>query len=328
VTTAIETPRVRLIDISPVTWEHPTDRAALQTLRAVPGFDDALRKVVGFIGERGMRLLFQANAVRVGPRQFPWLDATYTDVLSTLDVPERPELFVTQTPLVNAGAYGMDKPFIVINSGTLRLLDEPGVRTILGHEVGHILSGHALYHTLLVLLLNVGLGFLPSLAGIALSPIRAALLEWYRKSELSCDRAGLLACQEPEAAMRVFLSLAGGGSREETSLDAFLAQAREYDASTGTVDWAFKLLNSLGQQHPFATLRAAALVKWIEEGHYDRILRGEYTRRGDEGAYRPQTASEVSERYARDAKAAVGDVVSSAKRAAQAIADTVKKPPR
>src|SRR6266705_907393 len=212
-------PRKILTQIAPVTWEHPADRAALQTLRSVPGFDEVVKKIVGFFGERGIRLLFQANAVRVGPTQFPRLNALYADVLTTLDWPERPDLFVSQTPFVNAGAYGMERPFIVINSGALKLLDDDEMRTLLGHEVGHVMSGHALYHTILALILSVGFSSLPFIAGIALLPVRYALLEWYRKSELSSDRAGLLASQDPQAALRMFLKMAGGGDMTQMDLD-------------------------------------------------------------------------------------------------------------
>src|SRR5438094_9691955 len=130
-------PRRILTQIAPVAWEHPADRAALQTLRSVPGFDEVVKKIYGFIGERGIRLLFQADAVRVGPKQFPRLNELYTDVTTTLDWEPRPDLFVSQTPFVNGGAYGMDKPFIVINSGALKLLDGEERRTVLGHGRGH-----------------------------------------------------------------------------------------------------------------------------------------------------------------------------------------------
>ncbi len=129
-------PRKVLTQIASVSWEHPADRAALQSLRAVPGFDMVVKKIYGFIGERGIRLLFQADAVRVGPKQFPRLNELYTDVLTTLDWDPRPDLYVSQTPFVNAGAYGMDKPFIVINSGALKLLDDDEMRTLLGHAWG------------------------------------------------------------------------------------------------------------------------------------------------------------------------------------------------
>ena len=229
-------PRKTLTQIAYVSWEHPADRAALQSLRSVPGFDEVVKKIYGFIGERGVRLLFQADAVRVGPKQFPRLNELYTDVLTTMDWDPRPELFVSQTPFVNAGAFGMDRPFIVINSGALKPLDDEEMRTLLGHELGHVMSGHALYHTILILILNFSFSTLPFLAGIALLPIRIALLEWFRKSELSSDRAGLLAAQDPIAAMRMYLKMAGGGDMQQMDLNAFLVQAKEYEEGGGAID--------------------------------------------------------------------------------------------
>ncbi|MGH7548032.1 MAG: M48 family metallopeptidase [Gemmatimonadales bacterium] len=320
-------PRKILTQIAPVAWEHPADRAALQSLRSVPGFDELVKKIYGFIGERGVRLLFQADAVRVGPTQFPRLNQLYTDVLTTLDWAERPELFVSQTPFVNAGAFGMDKPFIVINSGALRLLNDDEMRSLLAHELGHVMSGHALYRTILILILNVSFASLPFIAGIALLPIRIALLEWYRKSELSSDRAGLLGSQDATASLRMFLKMAGGGDMAEMDLNAFLVQAKEYEEAGGALDRIFQILNTLDRTHPFNTLRAAELQRWIEAGHYDHILRGEYPKRGPEAEQRPldKDIDEARDYYMKEAKAVVNDVVDSAKRAAQAFSDAFKK---
>src|SRR6266852_4893678 len=271
-------PRKVLTQIAAVSWEHPADRAALQSLRSIPGFDQVVKKIYGFIGERGIRLLFQADAVRVGPRQFPRLNELYTDVLTTMDWDPRPDLYVSQTPFVNAGAYGMDRPFIVINSGALKLLDDDEMRTLLGHELGHVMSGHALYHT---------------------------LLEWFRKSELSSDRAGLLASQDPNASLRMFLKMAGGGDMAEMDLNTFLVQAKEYEETGGALDRVFKILNTLGASHPFNTLRAAELQRWIEAGHYERALRGEYTRRGPDAERRPiePDIDEARDHYMKEARA-------------------------
>src|SRR5512139_159920 len=109
-------PRVVLHQISAASWEHPADRAALQSLRAVPGFDDVVRKIISILGgERGIRLLFQGNAVRTGPSQYPLLHALQVEVATTFDWPVVPELYVSQTPVFNAGAYGVDNPFIVVH---------------------------------------------------------------------------------------------------------------------------------------------------------------------------------------------------------------------
>jgi len=331
-------PRKILSNIAGVSWEHPADRAALQAVRAVPGFNEAIRKIVGFFGERGIRLIFQANAVRVGPTQFPRLHQLMTEVTTTMDWPEQPPLFVSQTPFVNAGAYGVDHPFIVVNSAAVRLLNDDEMRCLLGHELGHVISGHALYRTVTVLILELGFRNLPFLAGIVLLPIQLALLEWYRKSELSSDRAGLLASQDPRASLRVFLKLAGGGimdekarellsAGEETNLEAFLVQAKEYEAEGGPIDAIYKILNTLGMTHPFHTLRAAELQRWIEGGAYEKIVGGEYTRRGSEEEKERPLSSDLGEaarHYAHEAKETVTQVTDAAKRAAAAFSDALK----
>ncbi len=319
--------RVILKDISATAWEHPADRAALQTLRAIPGFDEVIKRIIGFFGERGIRLLFQANSVRVGPKQFPVLHALMTEVTSTMDWPEQPELYVTQTPLVNAGAVGVHHPFIVINSGAVNLLDEEELRDLIGHELGHIMSGHSLYRTVLFILLIFGFNNLPFLAGLALLPIQLALLEWSRKAELSADRAGLLASQDPIATMRVFLKLAGGGTMKEMDVEAFMQQAREYQELTDVADSVYKLINTLSRTHPFNTLRAAELQTWISDGSYDRIVRGEYTRRGQEEEDRSlrDDIGEAAAHYGRTAKETVSTVASAAKRAAEAFTQAFKE---
>ena len=326
--TSIPTTRrsVILSQIAPIAWEHAADRAALQSLRSVPGFDEVVRKIVGFFGERGIRLLFQANAVRVGPKQFPVLQTLLTEVSTTMDWPDVPELYVTQTPIVNAAAVGVDHPFIILNSGAVELLDHDELRVIIGHELGHVMSGHALYRTVLILLLELGFQNLPFLAGLAILPIKLALLEWYRKSELSADRAGLLASQDPRSSMGLFLKLAGGGKAADMDLDAFLVQAREYEDKGGALDTIYKILNTLGVTHPFATLRAAELQRWVEAGHYDRIVRGEYARRGTEQESRPlsEDLGDAVDHYAREVKKTMSGVTDAAKRAADAVSQAFK----
>src|SRR5437016_8965392 len=125
----------------------------------------------------------------------------------------------------------------------------------------------------------------------------------------------------------MFLKMAGGGDMAEMDLNTFLVQAKEYEETGGALDRVFKILNTLGASHPFNTVRAAELQRWIEAGHYDRILRGEYTHRGPEAEQRPldKDIDEARDHYMKEAKAAVKDVVDGAKRAAQAFSDAFKK---
>jgi Zn-dependent protease with chaperone function len=322
-TEQLKTQRI-LTGIDASSWEHPADRAALAALRRIPGFDQVLKALFGLFGEKPIRLSFQANAVRVGPKQFPELHRQYQHVLKTMDAPADYQLFVSQTPLVNAGAYGMQKPFIVLNSGTIELLDKDEVEFILAHELGHIMSGHVLYRTMTVLLLQLAqMGF--PVVGLAARAVLIGLLEWMRKSELSADRAGLLGLQDPTKSLHSFMTLAGGGKPEETDLNEFLIQADEYRQSGDAADIVFKVLNLLGATHPFHVLRAAELRDWIEAGEYDRILRGEYKRRGEEQTPYKEDLAAAARAYKESATEFKDQLGDAAKKVRDAFKDGWKK---
>jgi hypothetical protein len=316
-------PRRQFPEIAAVSWEHPADRGALQTLRAIPGVDEVIRKILAMLGgERGIRLLFQGNAVRVGPHQFPKLWHLHIESTTTFDWSTVPELYISQTPFFNAGAYGIDSPFIVVHSAAIELLDDDELRVLLSHELGHVMSGHALYRTVAAILAMVSLGVLPILAELVVLPIRLAFLEWSRKSELSADRAGLLGAQDVAVAQRLDMKMAGGGRGEgfagQLNVDAFMQQAHEYAHSSEGLDVVYKLLSTLALSHPMHTVRAAELQRWVASGDYDRILRGEYVRRGAESSERPlrEDMAAAGSYYATEARELAGQLADAAKRAA------------
>lgn len=325
-------PRRAFPDIAPVSWEHPADRAALQALRSVPGFEDVVRKVLAALGgERGIRLLFQGNAVRVGPNQFPRVWGLHIEVCTTFGWEPVPELFVSQTPVFNAGAYGVDNPFIVLHSAALEMLNEEELRALIAHEMGHVVSGHAFYRTIAAILALVSLGSLPFLAGLALLPVKLAFLEWSRKSELSSDRAGLLGCQDVRAAQSLHMKAAGGGREvgfnDQMNVEAFMAQAHEYNDTNDGLAVVYKIINTLGLTHPMNTVRAAELQQWVTNGEYDRILRGEYTKRGPASTERPfrEEMAEAGGYYAREARETAGKVAQAAKQAAERVGEAFRK---
>ncbi|HKA94771.1 MAG TPA: M48 family metallopeptidase, partial [Streptosporangiaceae bacterium] len=205
------------------------------------------------------------------------------DGSSVLDLPQVPELYISQNPVPNAMTLGSDKPFIVITTGLVDLYDPEEMRFAIGHELGHVLSGHAVYRTMLFHLTRLAARLAWFAVGyISLRVIIAALEEWYRKSELSCDRAGVLAGQDPAAARRALMKLAGGSRMSELSHDAFHEQAREYDAVPDVREGLIKLLQMQGTTHPFAVIRFAELDRWVADGEYRDILGGQYANREDD----------------------------------------------
>ncbi|AYY13563.1 M48 family peptidase [Actinobacteria bacterium YIM 96077] len=291
--------RVRFPDISARAYEHPADRGALVALRSLRGFDTVLKKMAGLFSERALRLHFLSGTVRVGETQFADVHQDVVDAAHILDLSQVPDLYVMLDPQPRAMAIGKDRPFIVVSTGMFDMLDAEERRFVVGHEVGHILSGHAIYRTLLLALTNLAtrVAWLP-LGYFGLRAIVLALEEWQRKSELSCDRAGLLTLQDPDAAKRTLMKLAGGSRLAQMDVDAFHEQAREYDAAEDARDGLLKLLSLIGRSHPQAVVRLAELDHWASSGEYSRILAGDYPRRSeDQDASISQEARNAAKSY-------------------------------
>jgi Zn-dependent protease with chaperone function len=282
-TTVPDRARVRLPGISSRAYEHPADRGALVALRKLTGFDTLLRRLASLFSDRNWRLVFLASAVRASPEQFPGLYDLLLDGSSILDLPAVPELYISQDPNPNAMCLGSDKPFIVVTTGLVDLLDIEEMRFVIGHELGHALSGHAVYRTMLLTLTNLAqqLVWFP-IGYFGIKAIVVGLNEWFRKSELSCDRAGALAGQDPAAGRRALMKIAGGSRMSELSHDEFTRQAQEYDAVPDVREGFMKFLQVLNTTHPFAVVRFAELDRWVSEGEYQSILDGDYPRRDDD----------------------------------------------
>ena len=304
--------RVTLTDISSRAWEHPADQGALVALRKLKGFDTVLKAVNGLVNERTTRLMLLGNAVRVDERQFPALHRLLADVGRVLDAAELPEMYVVGDPVVNAMTIGMERPLILLNSGLVDLMDEEELRFVIAHELGHALSGHAVYRTLLLRLMQFSgvLGSLP-LGGLGIRVVVAALMEWSRKAELSADRAGLLATQDPATALRVHMKTAGGGHLEDLDPASFLAQGAEYAEGGDLRDSVLKVMLVEQRSHPFAVVRAAEAKRWVDSGAYTRILAGDYPRRADDATARISDAARDAARSYADSFARAGDALSA-----------------
>jgi Zn-dependent protease with chaperone function len=324
----------RLIGISPKSYEHPADRAATAALQSIPMLDTVVRKLIELGYERAFQQLLLASAVRLGEDQMPEVWASHRAALARLDIHEIPDLYIAQMPFINAMAVGSKNPMVVLNSGTVNALEPDELRTVLGHEAGHILSDHVLYTTALMILLQIGVGplmRLPFFAGLPLLAIQLALLEWSRAAELTCDRAATLVNRSPMTTCQTLMVVAGGAASRKLSLDAFVRQANEYEDWEPGWDKLMRFRSELLVTHPFPVRRVSELMKWVRSGEYDRIVGGEYRNR-DQQADARREAGEATEFYAerfktifREAGAGVTKAGGKASEAAEKIAEWLKR---
>jgi Zn-dependent protease with chaperone function len=244
--------------------------------------------VAKFLELRYERLLYIINAassVRVGARQFPRLYGMLREGCAVLDVPE-PEFYVSQNPMVNAFTSGYTNPYIILFTGSLELMTDDEIMTMIAHELGHIKCGHVLYYTMansirdvLAILGQITLG----LGRIIASGVEITLMDWRRRSELSADRASLLVMQDLRPCVSMLTKSAGGTRRfaDELDPDEFLAQARLYaeEQDRDVLDTIYRSMAELSQgNHPFAVERVKELDAWARSPEYAQILAGDYAR--------------------------------------------------
>lgn len=274
-------PHKKFADLSKHEYIHPLDSKALAALRAIPGIDSALRKLLEVTGESLIRVMLMASSVQVTSKQCPDIHAKLQIACTTLGV-DMPDLFIQQNPIVNAYTYGVKKPVIVLHSGLLERLSEDETLAVIAHEVGHIHAEHVLYLTaarILEALTNASVGkLLPGseiVKFIISAGIGSALLAWARRAELSCDRAALLVTQNPHAIGRTMMKLAGGTFASKMDYELFLEQGREFQKNyeEKALDKFWANIITAGLTHPLPVWRVAEILEYVESGEYTELMK-------------------------------------------------------
>lgn len=272
-----------LSGIATAAYEHPLDRKALNLMRKVPGVNTVLRFLLKELSERRLRMLVQQANLKVTPNHLTPLYNMVEDGARALDLADVPELFVSNDPMPNAFAIGVDNPFIVLTTSLLDTLNEEEIKGVIGHELGHIHAGHQLYRTALYMIVqfaDMSLGSMVPLRDSALKAIYYALLYWDRCSELTADRAQMLVQRNFEGFVTCEMKMAGGCKYTNSMLDvdAFLAQAEEAleMQEEHFLNRMYASIQNANTTHPYPVWRVGHMQKWVYEGDYLDIIMGNY----------------------------------------------------
>jgi Zn-dependent protease with chaperone function len=288
--------KIRLSGLSYRWYEHPLDKSALNALEGTPGLEGVARAFIKYGIEEWMIIKETGNNHRVTERAFPDVHRALLKACDILDVDPIPELYIKNGYLEGSYTIGDTRNVIVITSAMPTLFTQDELLFVLGHELGHIKSNHTLYYNMaevVPLFSKVATLGLPGLGTLLNYSITAPLLYWKRRSEYTADRAGLLCCQNLDAAITVMMKLAGTPIPDFSRLDpeTFLQQAEEFKGFDEN-DWskAVKGLSMVWQDHPWIVDRAKQLASWEHDGSMqavlDKVLAAETVakRRGDEGS--------------------------------------------
>lgn len=254
-------------------FRHPFDQQNTRILRWLPGLELIARNMLGPVAEQVLLLENIGTSLKVGPDQLASLHQLLLQATTTLQLQQTPDLYIRQHPVPNAYTLAIAgrKPFVVVHTALLELLEPNEVQAVIAHELGHLKCDHGVWLTIANLLAGGTLQVLPGLSGA----IEEALLRWLRSAELTCDRAALLVAQDSRVVVSALMKLAGGSPSlsNELNIDAFLQQARSYDeASSSPLGWYLRNAQTRALSHPLPVMRAREIDAWSRSSEYRSLL--------------------------------------------------------
>jgi hypothetical protein len=103
----------------------------------------------------------------------------------------------------------------------------------------------------------------------------AALMYWFRRAELSADRAAAVALGGPQSVVESMVRLASGPKDLTANVDlgVYDRQAEEYDKLLEN-DWD-RLVQGYGimfNDHPYPSVRCREIRKWCQSDHFRRLM--------------------------------------------------------
>lgn len=258
--------------------QHPLDSLYLKKIGAVP----LLPKIMGWVVDRQreeMEATLAGDGFLVTKKSRPALWDVFESACTALDLDARQFwFFAMASPYNDSFMTGSAVPTICVTSALVNNCTDEELVFIVGRELGHYICGHDCYHTL-AHYLSAGLKGSPGwpawLAGHAIEPL---IMSWSRYSEISADRAGLLACKNFDAACRVYLKLAGFPSKEGDPANPrrlLMDQAIQYTREQGRRSLASRafhqMKHTLFASRPRAIERFAELDEWVNLGFYAEL---------------------------------------------------------
>ena len=137
--------RKRIRELNSREYEHPFDKTTLEKLEAIPVLPQIIKKLYEKSFERIDRLQNTGSYLKINNDNLQKVYSLYSEACAILDIEKIPDLFLSFDPRINGYTSGVEKPFIVLTTGAIDLLNDDELMFLIGHELGHIKARHVLY---------------------------------------------------------------------------------------------------------------------------------------------------------------------------------------
>jgi len=259
-------------------YEHKGDRDAMNALRSIKSLNMAMDQLSKQFGKSWVESQFIGGGIKVTEAQFPRIQKLAVSAARVLGVRRLPEIYISGDIGWSSDTYGSESDaFVVLGTYLTRSLSDQELLFILGHEIAHVKSGHAMYRTIAKVFAGYSgprgvmgggiLGLLDIQKLLSMS-IELPLLAWIRESEITGDCAGLLVVRNIEVARKVLLlqALRSPDLFKEINHEAYLKQQEEAENKIG------KLSEFLSQNTPYVARRIRFLNEYARSPVYQSTV--------------------------------------------------------
>ncbi len=261
--------------LKPEAYQHPGEKIAMAALKKIPLLDTVMAKVLDAQIQMDLYAETVGSCYRITQKTNPRVYALYKLALARLGVTEEYPLFSKMSYEYNACAIGVNKPFIILHSSVISNYSDGELLKIIGHEIGHIKSGHVLYHNM-ANSLNSILGSLGGVAETASIALQFALMEWQRNSEYTADRAGLIATADINASNTETMKMLGHSDKipdVDFSVEKVIKQVEDFKTdSAGIIGKLLYINYTASATHPWSILRLKQINDWYNSGEYEKVV--------------------------------------------------------
>ncbi len=267
-------------------YEHPDDRKTLKVMQSIPLMGEVMKQFFKYWHNINYEASLTASSVKITENNFPQTYEIFKECGDILDLKNLPKFYVSHEPGAQVCTTGADDTFLVVSSALIDLMTRDELYFIIGHEMGHIKSNHVLYHDLsswIKHITTVAGNLTFGISEIVGMGLMTAIINWIKKSELTADRAGLIACQDLDVATKALIKRALGSQKlfSQISINEYIRQGEELEEDEDKNIIFKAMMQSATLTHPFTTTRIKLLQEWAQSKDYKRLFDGDYTGSSD-----------------------------------------------
>lgn len=210
-------------------YAFASDYALRQKIKAVPGVFAFFKALTSTYVPR-QRQMVNLNGLKVGPNQYPEIYNMSVDCAKILGIGVPSVYIMPEMGELNAYTIATDDeaPIVVLYSSIVERFTSDELRSVIGHECGHIHNNHGIYSIAVETILNqsFNIPIISQILSTMTLPIQLMFQAWKRAAEVTCDRAGMICSNDMMDSLKADVKFMHGAmlNSKEANIEEALKQ--------------------------------------------------------------------------------------------------------